>query len=86
MKKKENNIAESSTSDVWEKQARKLIKVELVRQEVSLAQLADRLGKMGVSENAQNLSNKISRGKFSLAFFLKIMDALEVKKIELSGN
>lgn len=75
-----------TTSDVWEKQARKLVKVELVRQDVSLAQLADRLDKMGVSENAQNLSNKISRGKFSLAFFLKIMEALEVRRIELNGN
>lgn len=86
MREKKSGIAKPSTSDVWEKKARKLIKIELIRQDVSLTQLADRLEKMGVSENAQNLSNKISRGKFSLAFFLQIMEALEVERIELNGN
>lgn len=81
---KMDDQASQSLNSAWEKKARRLVKATLVQQEVSLSQLVERLNEIGVSENASNLSNKISRGKFRFSFFLQIMEALEVERIDLS--
>ena len=84
MNQKIEELANQSTNSTWEKRARRLVKTTLVSQDVSLSQLVERLNAIGVSENAPNLSNKISRGKFRFSFFLQIMEALEVKHIDLN--
>ena len=86
MTKMSGEKVDHSTNAVWEKQARRLVKIALVREDVSLSELVKRLHDIGVSENAQNLSNKISRGKFSFSFFLQIMKALEVKQVDLDDH
>ena len=47
------------------------------------AQLSDMLSKIGVNENEKNIANKISRGVFTLAFFLQCMSAIEVSEVRL---
>ena len=54
-----------------EAKAAKLLKAELKRQGVTYAQLADMIGAKEV-----NIRNKLSRGKFSAAFFLQCLAAI----------
>ena len=52
---------------------------------VTMAELAERLGKLGVKENEHNLSNKIARGGFTAAFVFQVMKALGVETLNLEG-
>lgn len=61
----------------WEAKARGIIRAEMARQNVTYAQLADKLAAMGIEENERNLRNKVSRGKFTAAFLLQVLHALE---------
>jgi len=62
----------------WEAKAANLLKAELKRQGVTYAQLADRIGDKEV-----NIRNKLSRGKFSAAFLLQSLSAIEVRELRL---
>lgn len=67
----------------YEARAKNLLKGELKRNGVTYAQLAEKLGEIGVSETDRNLNNKISRGGFSAAFLLQCLAAIEVKDLRL---
>lgn len=60
----------------YETLAKNLLKGELKRRGVTYAQLAEKLGEIGVQENERNLNNKISRGGFSAAFLLQCLKAI----------
>ena len=62
----------------WEARAANILKAELKRQGVTYAQLAERIGDKEV-----NIRNKLSRGKFSAAFFLRCLDAAQVELVRL---
>lgn len=64
-----------------EDRARGILRAEMARQNVTYAQLVEKLAGLGVDENERNLRNKISRGKFTAAFMLDCCDAMEVKEI-----
>jgi len=66
-----------------EDRARGILRAEMARQNVTYAQLVERLAVLGVDENERNLRNKISRGKFTAAFLLDCLQALAVRKIEI---
>ena len=68
----------------WQSRAKNLLKAELKRRGVSYAQLAEKLGELGVHDNERNIANKISRGGFTAVFLLQVMDAIGVKEIRLS--
>lgn len=67
----------------YETKAKNLLKAELKRQGVTYAQLAEKLGEIGVSENDRNLNNKISRGGFSAAFLLQCLTAIGVTDVRI---
>ncbi|MFD1157012.1 DUF6471 domain-containing protein [Roseovarius aestuarii] len=67
----------------WEKQAANLLKSELKRKGVTYAQLVERLADIGISEKEVNVANKLSRGKFSAAFMLACLKAIEVQDLRL---
>lgn len=67
----------------WSNRAKNLLRSELKRKGVTYAQLSDLLEKIGVQENEKNIANKISRGVFTMAFFLQCMDAIEVTELRL---
>lgn len=67
----------------YEARAKNLLKAELKRKGVTYAQLAEKLGEIGVSETDRNLNNKISRGGFSAAFLLQCLVAIGVSDIRL---
>lgn len=67
----------------WEAKARGIIRGEMARQGVTYAQLVDKLDAIGVSEDERNLRNKVSRGKFTAAFFLACLASLSVADVRL---
>ena len=67
----------------WERKAANLLKAELKRKGVTYAQLVERLGAIGITEREVNVANKLSRGKFSAAFMLQCLSALQTVTLHL---
>ena len=72
--------------DTWEDEARRILRAELARAGVGYKTLVVRLAALGVEESEQNLSNKISRGKFSFVFFLQCMKAIGVSAVNIETH
>lgn len=68
----------------WNLEAKRLLKAELARRGVSYRVLVTRLESIGVVDTEGAISNKISRGKFSFAFFLQCMRALGVETVRVA--
>lgn len=60
----------------WANAASRLLKAEIAREGVTLAQLAERLNGMGLQETEASLKNKLYRGTFAMTFFMQCMRAL----------
>lgn len=71
------------TQDEWEMKAANLLKAELKRKGVTYSQLVEKLEAIGISEKEVNVRNKLSRGKFSAAFLLQCLQAIEVTDLRL---
>jgi hypothetical protein len=67
----------------WETMAANLLKSELKRKGVTYAQLVEKLDAIGISEKEVNVANKLSRGKFSAAFMLQCLRAIESQQLRL---
>tara|TARA_R110002072_G_scaffold20891_1_gene75383 strand:+ start:534 stop:764 length:231 start_codon:yes stop_codon:yes gene_type:complete len=76
-------MPKAQTDAEWSDRAKNLLRSELKRKGVTYAQLSDLLEKIGVQENEKNIANKISRGVFTMAFFLQCMAAIEVRELRL---
>ncbi|SAK79104.1 hypothetical protein AWB77_03841 [Caballeronia fortuita] len=62
----------------WARLASRAIRVALTRQDVSYAQLAAELNRMGISESARSVEGKVQRGTFRFTFFLQALAAARV--------
>lgn len=62
----------------WEAKAANTLKAELKRKGVTYAQLAELIG-----EKEVNIRNKLSRGKFSAAFLIQSLHAIQVHRVEV---
>jgi hypothetical protein len=67
----------------WELLAANILKAELKRKGVTYAQLVEKLAGLGISEKEVNVRNKLSRGKFTAAFFLQCVQAIGVTDLRL---
>ncbi|MEO0815752.1 MAG: DUF6471 domain-containing protein [Pseudomonadota bacterium] len=67
----------------YEERAANLLKAEIKRKGLTYAQVVDRMAANGVAENERNLRNKLSRGKFSAAYFLQVLEAVGVFEMRL---
>lgn len=67
----------------WEAKAANILKAELKRKGVTYAQLVEKLAEMGIDEKEVNVRNKLSRGKFTAAFFLQCLEAIGAAEIHL---
>tara|TARA_R110002074_G_scaffold386289_1_gene567929 strand:+ start:335 stop:559 length:225 start_codon:yes stop_codon:yes gene_type:complete len=67
----------------WEARAANLLKAELKRKGVTYAQLVEKLAAIGVEEKEVNIRNKLARGKFTAAFMLACLEAIEAKALNL---
>jgi hypothetical protein len=70
----------------WQEKVKRLLKAELTRRDISYKDLADRLAAIGVKETEHNISNKVSRGSFSAAFFFQCMKAIGCQTIRLDDD
>jgi Domain of unknown function (DUF6471) len=70
----------------WQDRVKRLLKAELSRAGVNYRELAERLRAIGVEENERNISNKISRGGFTAAFFFQCMVAIGCRTIHLDTD
>ena len=76
-------MPKAQTDAEWSDKAKNLLRSELKRKGVTYAQLSGMLEIIGVDENEKNIANKISRGVFTMAFFLQCMAAIEVTELRL---
>ena len=60
----------------WTAQVKGLLKGELKRRNVSYDGLVERLKAIGIEETAENIANKISRGKFTAVWLMQCMEAI----------
>ena len=67
----------------WESKAANLLKAELKRKGVTYAQLVEKLAGIGINEKEVNVANKLSRGKFSAAFMLQCLRAIDCSEVRL---
>jgi hypothetical protein len=72
---------------IWIERVKRLLKAELTRRDVSYRELAERLERIGVTGSTErNISNRISAGGFSAAFFFQCMEAIGAKTIHLDDD
>lgn len=67
----------------WENEARRILKIELVRYSFTYKRLALHLENMGVKETERSVGNKMQRGTFSFLFFLQCMKAMGARSITI---
>ncbi|WP_323050962.1 DUF6471 domain-containing protein [Caballeronia mineralivorans] len=60
---------------VWSKLVSRAVRVALARRDISYAQLAAELAKLGVTESARSVEGKVQRGTFRFSFFLQTLAA-----------
>jgi hypothetical protein len=70
----------------WQALVKGLLKAELKRRNLSYADLAMKLGEIGVKDSERNISNKISRGTFTAVFFVQCMEAVGCNTIRLEDG
>jgi hypothetical protein len=73
----------TAKSPFWEDRARRLLKAELARADISYRELAERLKKHGLKETEASIANKISRGTFSATFLLASLVAIGTENVRL---
>jgi 3-mercaptopyruvate sulfurtransferase SseA len=67
----------------WQERTKNLLKAELKRRGVTYAQLAEKLGELGVRDTEANIKNKISRGGFTAVFLLQVLTAIGARELRL---
>lgn len=63
-------------------EATRVLRAEMARRGINFKQLAEALAALeghGSAESVQVLSNKINRGRFSFAFFLRAIKAMGIQ-------
>lgn len=71
------------TEKKWQERVKSLLKAELKRKNVTYAQLSIKLNEIGVNEKPENITLKMSRGKFSAIFLLQCLSVIGVTNIRL---
>jgi len=67
----------------WADRAKRFLKAELKRADVTYEELAVRLKKHGLNETEASIANKLARGTFAATFFLATLAALELEGVRL---
>ena len=69
----------------WADRAKRLVKAELKRADVTYVELARRLREdQGLDETGGSIGNKLSRGTFPASFLLAVMKAIGRENINLA--
>jgi hypothetical protein len=68
----------------WADRARRFLKAELKRADITYHQLAERLKEHGLEETEASITAKLNRGTFAATFFLATMKAIGREHINLA--
>lgn len=73
--------------DVLAVEARRIFRAEMERRGYTFKRLAEKLAEAGDSESEgpQALTNKVNRGRFTFAFFLRAMRAMGAATVSLGS-
>ena len=74
-----------TTAD-WKNEAKLIVRAEMKRRGLSYADLAQRMGALGLAVNERTVENKIATGAFSAVFFLQVMAAIGVKNLQIDSG
>ena len=69
--------------ELWADRARRLVKAELKRADVTYEELAHRLSDMGLPETKASIASKLSRGAFPATFMLAALRAVGCQQVRL---
>ena len=69
----------------WGAKASRFLKAELKRAGVGYKELADRLNAHGLEETETAIAGKLSRGTFSVTFFLAVLTVLGIEAVTLAS-
>jgi hypothetical protein len=69
----------------WDIKAKGLLRAEMDKRAMNAADLSRALEAIGVHEHPNTLKNKIWRGKFSAAFLLQCLSAMQVNVLYLTS-
>ena len=72
--------------DKYTSRVKRLLKAELKRKGLTYRDLTRLLAEIGIHETSSNISNKISRGKFTAAFMVQCLEAAGCKYIKILDN
>lgn len=67
----------------WAHRARRFLRAEIKRAEISYAELARRLKEHGLQETEASIANKLARGTFAATFLLATMKVIGKGRIDL---
>ena len=68
----------------WEKRVQTLLKVEILKRNLTYKQVSEKLADMGIIESEPNIRNKLARGTFSAVFLVQCLTAIGALEIKLS--
>ena len=71
------------TEQEWSERAKRYLKAELKRANVTYDQLAERLARHGMTETKASVANKLARGAFTATFFLAALVEIGCQVIRL---
>lgn len=69
--------------EVWENTAKELIEREMIQGRISYKQLSRMLEELGIHESPDQINRKVTRKRFSAAFFVACLRAMGVEAISL---
>lgn len=71
-------------SEEWGDVLRRLVRVEMVRRDISFVELSRRLARMGIHKTPKNLSMRVSTGAFGAQLLLMMLVAMGCRYLDLS--
>ena len=77
-------MAISAKEREWADKARRFLKAELKRADLTYAELARRLNEHGMEETAGSVGAKLARGTFPVTFFLACLVVLGITALVIA--
>lgn len=68
----------------WQGKAAKILKIELLKRELTYKQLEEKLEAIGVKQTEATIKTKLKRGTFSAVFFLQCLHVMGAKTLEIN--
>jgi len=72
------------TEEEWADEVKRILRAEMTRRGITYDQLQKKLEAIGVRETSVNLRNKVARGKFTAAFLVQCLSAIECNEISIN--